>query len=176
MGSTFEDLDEFFSPGLTLTVRGQEYTLPLPSAGLGLWCRRIAAVAGEVTAASTDAEMSAATARANERAQELPHPPGSDDDLSFEELILGDTYAAMVADEVPDPYVQFCAQTGYVWIIAGEDAAGQFWRAGGRPEVREPENRAGRRAAKKATPKTSTAAARVTRPPVSTSGTSSRRK
>ncbi|GAA3455874.1 hypothetical protein GCM10018962_77080 [Dactylosporangium matsuzakiense] len=176
MGRTFAELDEFFSPGLTLTVRGREYVVPLPSAELGLWCRRIAAVAGDVTAASTEAEMAAAAARANERAKELPTPPG-DEDLSFEQLLLGTAYDAMAADDVADPYVQFCAQTTYVWIIAGEDAAAQFWHAGGRPEAREPDNRAGRRAAAKTTGrKTSTAAGSATRRPASTSGTSSRRK
>ncbi|MET0492920.1 MAG: hypothetical protein ABW000_07280 [Actinoplanes sp.] len=168
--ATFSDLDAYFSPGLTLTVLGGEYTLPLPSAELGLWCRRIAQSAGEVSAASTDEELEEATGRAAARVEALPVLA---DDLTFEQRLLGPAYERMLADKVPDPYIQFCAQTAYIWIIAGEDAAARYWTSGGHPEkAAGPNNRAGRRAAAK----TSTGAANVTPSPVSTSGTSSRRK
>jgi hypothetical protein len=170
MGGTFGDLDEFFDPGLTLTVRGKEYVLPLPSAELGLWCRRIAQSAGEVTSASTDEELAEASARAHDRAAELPPLPGGDR-LSFEQLLLGPVHAQMMDDEVPDPYIQFCAQTAYIWIIGGEDNAARYWTSGGRPEARGPGNRAQRRAAQR----TSTGAATETSSRASTSGTSSPR-
>ena len=163
----FGDLDEYFDPGLVLTVRGKEYTLPLPSAELGLWCRRIAQTAGEVSDATTDQELQEAGERGHARAAALPPLPG---DLTFEERMLGAAYTAMVTDAVPDPYIHFCAQTAYIWIIGGEDAAERYWTCGGRPERLARTNRADRRNAQK----TNTAAAPAMTPPASTSGMSSR--
>lgn len=169
--ATFSDLDEYFSPGLTLTVQGREYVLPLPSAELGLWCRRIAQSVGEITGAATDEELAEATDRVTARRDSLPELPG---DLTFEERILGPAYHQMVADRVPDPYIQFCAQTGYFWIVSGEDAAARYWTAGGNPEkAGGPNNRAERRAQNS---KNGTAVASATPRPASSSGTSSRRK
>lgn len=149
MGARFGELDDFFSPGLTLTVRGKEYTLPLPSGELGLWCRRIAQVAGEVGAASTEEELLEAGARARARADELPPLPGADK-LSFEQLLLGvELHALMLADAVPDPYIEFCARTAYIWVVGGEASAERFWTSGGRPEARGPANRQERRARRK---------------------------
>lgn len=162
----FGDLDEYFSPGLTLTVLGKEYTLPLPSAELGLWCRRLAEAAGDIHAASTGEAMRDAVDRANARVEALPTLAG---DLSFEERLLGPVHAQMMADKVPDPYVQFCAQTAYVWVVGGEDNAERFWTSGGRPEAWSPANRQERRAAGR----TSTGGANATRTPASTSGTRS---
>ncbi|MFI7547203.1 hypothetical protein [Actinoplanes sp. NPDC049599] len=167
---TFGDLDAYYDPGLTLTVKGKEYTLPLPSAELGLWARRIAQSAGEVDGASDERELIQATEKAASRIAALPVLPG---DLTFEQRILGHVYDQMIQDKVPDPYVQFCAQTGYVWIIGGENAAALYWETGGRPEAIGPNNRASRRAAAR---KTSTATANVTPSPGSSSGTSSRPK
>lgn len=163
----FTDLDEYFDPGLVLTVRGKEYTLPLPSAELGLWCRRIAQTAGEITEASSDQELLEVGDRARARADALPPLPG---DLTFEERMLGTAYTAMLADQVPDPYVQFCAQTAYIWIIGDAEAAERYWTCGGRPELLARTNRAERRA----TQKTNTAGASATQSPGSTNGTSSR--
>jgi hypothetical protein len=160
----FSDLDEYFDPGLTLTVLGKEYTLPLPSAELGLWCRRATQMAGGLDSASTDEEIQAAA----ELAVDLPPLPG---EMTFHERLLGTVYQEMMAAHVPDPYIQFCASTAYIWIVGGEDMAKRYWEAGGRPEARGPDNRADRRANAR---KTSTAAASATKPPASTSGTSSR--
>jgi hypothetical protein len=165
----FGDLDDYLDPGLKLTVRGKVYTLPLPSAELGIWCRRIALMAGEAGAASTDEELAEATTRARVRAAELPPLPGAER-LEFEQLLLGEVHAEMMRDAIPDPYIQFCAQTAYVWIVGGEDQAERYWTSGGHPEVRGPVNRASRRAAAR---KTSTDAASTTPTPASTSGTSS---
>jgi hypothetical protein len=163
----FDDLDRYFDPGLTLTVRGKEYVLPLPSAELGLWCRRVAEAAGAVNAADSPKEMEAAVARVHA----LPDLPG---DLTLPERTLGAAYGQMVADGVPDPYLTFCGNTAYVWIIGGEAAAEAYWTSGGRPEVLGPGNRAQRRAAARGG--TSTAAAAETRPPASTSGTNTRKR
>lgn len=168
----FQDLDGYFDPGLTLTVKGKEYVLPLPSAELGLWCRRIAQTAGEVDAASTREEIEAAAERANARIEVLPELPG---DLTFPERVLGDAYQQMVADGVPDPYIEFCATTAYIWIIADEDTAERYWTSGGRPESVARGNRAERRAAARSG-RTSTGGDAATHTPASTSGTSSRKK
>ncbi|TDC42125.1 hypothetical protein [Micromonospora sp. KC213] len=176
MMARLSGLDQYLDPGLTLALPGpdgaeRDYVIPLPSAELGLWCRRIAESAGEVSAASTERELREATDRARARVEALPKLPG---DLSFEERLLGDAHPRMLADRVPDPYVQFAAQTVYVWIIGGEEAAERWWTSGGRPPAPGPvPNRADRRAARGGT---STAAADATREPASTSGTTSRRR
>lgn len=167
MGTRLDDLDQYWSPGLTLTVRGRDYTLPLPSAELGLWCRRLAEVTGEVHNASSEQEIQAAVARI----EALPQLPG---DLSLPERVLGDVYQQMAADQVPDPHIQFCGQTGYIWIIGGEDAAERYWTTGGRPEAQRPTNRKERRAQNRArTGGNRTAGDGKTPPPASTSGTTS---
>lgn len=168
MGAKFGDLDDYWSPGLTLTVRGKEYTLPLPSAELGLWCRRVAAVAGEVNAAAGTEEIQAAV----QAVEALPELPGGRN-ITLQERVLGDVYQQMVGDAVPDPYIQFCGATAYLWIIAGEDAAQRYWTSGGRPEAPGPANRAERRATGQ---KTRTAGAAATPSPASTSGTTTRRR
>lgn len=164
-----DDLDQYLNPGLILTVKGREYTVPLPSAELGLWCRRGTVAMGDINAASTDAEMQAAV----DRMQQLPALPG--EDLTMSQRMLGTAYAEMVADGVEDPYIEFCGHTAYIWIIAGEEAAARWWQSGGRPEAQGPPNRAARRAVAKAGA-TSTGEAGGTPSPASTSGTTSRRK
>ncbi|GAA1395142.1 hypothetical protein ACFQZ4_24185 [Catellatospora coxensis] len=170
MGVRFADLDEYYSPGLELPVRGTVYTVPLPSGELGLWCRRIAQTAGEVGSADTPEEMEAAAERARERVAALPPLPGGE--KPFDELMLGGAYAEMLKNAVPDPYIQFCAQTAYWWIVGGEEAARRYWESGGRPEARGPGNRAQRRAARRAAGGTSTAEAAETPSAASSSGTS----
>lgn len=164
MPATLRDLDEYFSPGLTLTVRGKEYVVPLPNAELGLWCQRVAQAAGAVNTASSQQEIQAAVERVNAL-------PELDGDLTLAQRVLGHTYDQMVTDQLPYPYIEHCGQAAYVWIIAGEDAAEQWWQAGGRPEALRPGNRAQRRAAGG----TATAAAPGTRSRASTSGTKSRK-
>ncbi|XTZ18192.1 DUF7426 family protein [Micromonospora echinospora] len=172
MGAKLGDLDEYWSPGLTLTVRGREYVVPLASAELGLWCRRLAQITGDLHAASTETEMQAVV----ERIEALPQLPDGDK-LSLPERVLGDVYQQMADDQVPDPYIQFCGQTAYIWIIGGEEAAERYWTSGGRPEGRSPANRKERRAASKggSSTTTSTAGASTTPSPASGTGTNSRK-
>ncbi|WP_320069601.1 hypothetical protein [Micromonospora sp. RTGN7] len=167
MGAKLADLDEYWSPGLELTVRGRKYVVPLASAELGLWCRRLAQITGDVHTASTDADMQAAV----ERIEALPELPGGPD-VSLPERVLGPVYQQMAGDGVEDPYIQFSGQAAYIWIIGGEDAAERFWTSGGRPpEASGPTNRKERRAAG-----SSTGGAGKTRTPASTSGTRSPKK
>ncbi len=162
------ELSEYFSPGLTLTVLGRAYTVPLPSAELGLWCRMVAQSAGEIHAASSAEDIEAAL----RRVAELPELPESEG-KTFEQLVLGSVHAAMLADHVPDPYVQFSARTAYIWILADEETAKRWWQSGGNPEALRPGNRAERRAVTRGR---STAAAGTTKSRTSTSGTKSPRK
>lgn len=170
MARKFGDLDEYWSPGLVLTVRGREYTVPLPSAELGLWCQRIASTAGAIHQASTEDEIQAAV----EKIESLPELDG--EDLTLAQRLLGPVYDQMVADKVPFPYIEFCGSTAYVWVVAGEEAAERYWTSGGRPEAVRPVNRAQRRAAARATGRTGTAGASATRSQASTSGTRSPKK
>lgn len=169
MPTTLHDLDQYFEPGLTLTVQGHQYTVPLPSAELGLWCQRVATAAGAINAASSDAEIQAAVAQV----EKLPELDG---DLTLAQRMLGPAYDQMVAARVPHPYLEFCGATAYVWTVAGEEAAERFWIAGGRPEALRPtpNNRAERRAAQqRKTGGTRTAAETATPKAGSTSGTTS---
>lgn len=165
MPAHFGELAEYFSPGLVLTVRGKEYTVPLASAELGLWCRAVASATGEITEASTPEQVKAAVAKV----EALPELGG---DLTLAQRMLGTAYDEMAADGVEDAYVEFCAATAYIWVISGEDQAARYWQSGGRPEAPRPANRASRRAA--STGAKGTGAAAGTRKPASTSGTRSR--
>lgn len=168
MATRLADLDALFDPGLVLTVRGREYTVPLASAETGMWCRRMALATGEITAASTPEEMQAAIERINAI-------PGNDDDLTLPERTLGPVYAQMAADGVPDVWITYAGATAYMWIISDEETAAKWWRSGGRPEAVRPGNRAERRAATRAGG-TGGGAASGIRTPASTSGTRSRRR
>ncbi|MBG0560728.1 DUF7426 family protein [Actinoplanes aureus] len=165
MPTKLGDLEEFYDPGLTVPIRGREYTLPLASAEVGLWCRRMAVLTGELHGASSEQEMRAAAERLADTAQ----LPG---DVTVAQYLLGDVYDQMVADGVEDAYIEFCGMTAYFQTIAGTEAAIRFYQSGGRPEAAGP-NRAARRAASR-TGETSTAAATGTRSRANTSGTTSR--
>ncbi len=162
MTTRLGDLDEFFDPGLELTVAGRPYRIDPPSAEVGLWCERVAMAAGGVREAKTEAEMKAAMARVEDV------PDLGDHNMSLAQRVLGPTYAQLVDDDVDHHRVRFIGATAFIWIISGEDDASRYWQSGGRPEAPAP-NRAARRAT------TSTAAASTTRSRGSTSGTKSRR-
>jgi hypothetical protein len=162
----FDDLTQYLDPSLDLTVKGRVYRVPPASAELGLWCRTVAA-ANDLDEDATDEQLQE-TAK---RVSDLPPLP---EGKTLPEHMLGSAYAEMVRDKVEDPYIQFCAQTVLISIIAGEDAAERFWMTGGHPEAMARGNRAQRRATARAG--TGTAAAGETRQLASTSGTTSRPK
>jgi hypothetical protein len=169
--ASFDDLDQYLETGDRLKVRGKVYTVPPRSAALGIWCRRIVQTAGELTQATTDEELREVGERAASRAATMPSIP--DPELSFEEQLLGPAYAEMLADNVPDDYLVFCARTIFIKLAYGEEYAERWWRSGGHPEAVGPvPNRADRRR----TGGTSTAEAATTIAPASTSGTTSRRR
>lgn len=161
MATKLGALNELFSPGLELTVPDRngvqrEYTIPLASAELGLWCRAI-----------TEARH-----RDDITEDDLPKLEGK---ASLEQRVLGTAYDEMMRDGVPDEYVKFAGATSFIWITMGEEQAALYWQAGGDPKaLKQAENREQRRAAARAGG-TSTAEATETRPPASSSGTRSRR-
>ncbi|MFB9852441.1 hypothetical protein ACFFMR_18865 [Micromonospora andamanensis] len=168
MATRLDDLDQYFQPGLVLTVLGAEYTIPLPSADLGLWCRRMAIATGEIHNASSEQEIRAAVARV----EAVPEMPG---DMSLAERVLGPVYEQMRTAEVPDHYIQYCATTAYIWIISDEETAGRWWRSGGRPEALRPAaNRAQRRAAAKGGSSRTTSTGEASTTPSRGSGTGTR--
>lgn len=162
MTADFGALDELFDPGLTFTLRGMQYRIDPPTAEVGLWCERIAQIAGGVKGAKTDAEMQAAVARI----EKLPQL--DDDDLSLPQRVLGRAYDELVANEVDHAWVKLISMAAFIWIVGDEDAARRYLQSGGRPESEAP-NRQARRASR------STGGATKTRKPASTSGTRSRK-
>lgn len=181
MGLKLAELDEYFDPGMELTVLGVEYVVPPVSAAIGLWCRRISSHAGADVPDedTTGDELVEASKRVRAVAQETPAPPGINPATPFEVILLGTALDEMVANDVPDPYVQFCAQTHFWRILGGDKAAERYWTSGGNPQPAGPANRQERRAVAKAKPRkasgsrtTGTAAARTTRSRASGTGTS----
>ena len=160
MATKLGALNEFFSPGLELTLPGRDgvqrdYTIPLASAELGLWCQTIA------------------TARSRDDIDEdaLPELPGK---LTLAQRVLGTAYEQMCDDGVPFAHMEFAAHTAFIWITLGEEQAQAYWESGGDPNaVRPVTNRAERRAAERAGG-TSTDAASETPSADFTSGTRSR--
>lgn len=174
MGTKLGDLDRYYDPGLTLIVLGREYTVPLASAEVGLWCRRLAPAAARLHQASTAEQAQQAAAEI----ETLPTPPGLAG-LTLPEVLLGDVFGQMVADGVPDVFVQYCGMTALMYVLGGDDLAARWWQSGGRPEPMAPAaNRAERRAVRRrggSSPTTSTAGATTTRLPGSGTGTNSRK-
>lgn len=165
MSTDFGALDEFFEPGLRFTLKGKEYVVDPPSATVGLWCERMAEIAGGVRVAETEEQMRSVMARI----EKLPRL--DDDDLTLSQRTLGATHDQLVADGISHPWIKLLGQTAFIWIVSTEDAARRFIEAGGRPESQAP-NRAARRASKASR---ATGGATATRKPASSSGTSSRK-
>lgn len=140
----FADLDEYLSgeaePGLLLPIGGRNYVISPPDGLTGLWCERVIAVAGKLRGAETADDVEAAA----QAVDELPDVPGGAATLA--ERVLGPAHAEMLAGGVDHVRIRIAAMTALLWIVSGEDAAQQYWEAGGRPEALRPGNRAERRA------------------------------
>ncbi|WP_438872660.1 DUF7426 family protein [Paractinoplanes pyxinae] len=143
----------------------REYTVPLPSAELGLWCQMMADAAGRIHSTSTVEEMQEIIARIEEEVPEL-----SVENWAMTKRVLGTAYDEMAADGVSHHHIQFCGHTAYAWIVGGEEPAERFWKSGGQGEAPGPANRQERRAAGR----TSTASASGTRKAASSRTTKSR--
>lgn len=179
MAARLSGLGKYFAPGLVLAdVPGRdgverEYTVPLASAELGLWCQTIANATMQIHRASTPEDVQEAV----KLVEQLPEMDGQ---TSLERRVLGDAYDQMTADGVSHQHIAYCAATAYAWILGGDEAAERYWTSGGVPgeAVGPVPNRADRRASQKAgsSPTTSTGAATTTPHPASGRGTNSRRR
>lgn len=145
----FEALDELLDESLHLPIAGKVYTVPAPSAEVGLRTQAIV--------------HAAAVAADGGRADEQILADAAERDLYAD--VLGSAHAEMVADGVPWPALKHAAITAMVWISQDKSAAERFWNAGGDPSRLAP-NRAARRSP--------SGAASSTRSRGSTSGTSTR--
>ncbi|WP_371677910.1 hypothetical protein [Streptomyces sp. NBC_01276] len=124
----FEALDELLDERLELPVAGRLYTVPAPSAEIGL---------------RTQALINAAAVAADGgRADEQVLGDAAERDLYRE--VLGPAHDQMVADGVKWPVLKHSAITAMVWIAQDKAAAERYWNAAGDPNRLAP-NRAARR-------------------------------
>jgi hypothetical protein len=128
--ATFEALGELLDETLTLPVAGRTYTIPAPSAEVGLRTQAII-------------QAAAKAAQGGEADAELLDDVGERD--LFAE-VLGEVYERMIADGVSWPALKHCALTAMIWIASGVEQAEAYWRTGGDPSRAAPPNRAARRA------------------------------
>ncbi|KAA6220600.1 hypothetical protein CP973_00300 [Streptomyces albofaciens JCM 4342] len=134
----FKELGELLDETLQLPVAGTVYTVPAPSAEVGL---RVQAIIN-----------AAAVAADGGRVDEQVLGDAAERDLFRD--VLGTAHGQMVADGVPWPALKHSAITAMVWIAQDKAAAEAFWNSGGDPNRLAP-NRAERRArsgAAKSTP------------------------
>lgn len=171
------DLNDFFDPDATFTVKGKLYRVPAVSAALGLWGRKVAALREAVADDATPQEKLAALQAAEAEIGEPPLPEG----MTMQEALLSrELLAELAADGVPDPAIEHLTETVYGRIVYGDKFAKAIFQGEFGPKA-TPANRQERRAVKKAAPRkaasasptTSTAKAATTRKPASGSGTKS---
>lgn len=140
----FEALDELLDDSLTLPLGGRRYTVPAPSARVGIRVQRIVSAAGRAAdGGDVDAELVADEA---------------EEDLYT--AVLGSAYDAMVTGGVSWPALKHASITAMVWIAQDKATAERFWNSGGDPSRMAPNRRACR-----------SAGANTTKNPASTNGT-----
>ncbi|WP_369377663.1 hypothetical protein [Streptomyces sp. cg36] len=145
----FEALGELLDESLELPVGDGTYTVPAPSAEVGLRTQAIV--------------HAAAVAADGGRVDEQVLSDAAERDLYRD--LLGTAYDEMVLDGVSWPVLKHCALTAMVWVAQDKAAAERYWNAAGDPNRLAP-NRAARRSP--------SGAATSTRSRGSTSGTSTR--
>ncbi|MFI6055502.1 hypothetical protein ACIBCO_36130 [Streptomyces violascens] len=144
----FDALDELLDESLELPIAGRLYTVPAPSAEIGLRTQAIV--------------HAAAVAADGGRVDDQVLGDAAERDLYAE--LLGPAHEQMVADAVPWPALKHAAITAMVWVAQDKAAAERYWNAAGDPSRLAP-NRAARR---------QSGAASSTKSRGSTSGTSTR--
>ncbi|MET9690139.1 hypothetical protein ABZY81_16955 [Streptomyces sp. NPDC006514] len=146
----FEELGELLDESIELPVAGRLYTVPAPSAEIGLRTQSLI--------------HAAAVAADGGRADEQVLGDAAEHNLYRD--VLGPAHDAMIADGVMWPTLKHAAITAMVWIAQDKAAAERYWAAAGDPSRLAP-NRAARRS--------QSGAASSTPSRGSTSGTSTRR-
>ncbi|MFE7116665.1 hypothetical protein ACFU99_14750 [Streptomyces sp. NPDC057654] len=157
----FEALDELLDDSLALPIGDTTYTVPAPSAAVGLRTQAI------INAAAVAADGG--------RVDEQVLSDAAERDLYAE--VLGSAHAEMVADGVSWPALKHSAITAMVWIAQDKAAAEKFWNAAGDPSRLAP-NREARRArpgAAKSTPSRGSTSGTSTRPAPARQGGRKRR-
>ncbi|MFJ6052302.1 hypothetical protein [Streptomyces sp. NPDC092307] len=145
----FEDLGELLDESIELPVGGRLYTVPAPSAEIGLRTQALI--------------HAAAVAADGGRADEQVLGDAAERNLYRD--VLGPAHDEMIADGVMWPTLKHAAITAMVWIAQDKAAAERYWAAAGDPSRLAP-NRAARRS--------QSGAASSTPSRGSTSGTSTR--
>ncbi|WP_275463376.1 hypothetical protein [Streptomyces noursei] len=146
----FEALDELLDETLCLPIGGRTYTVPAPSAEVGLRTQAL------INAAATAADGG--------QVDEQVLGDAAERDLYRD--VLGPAHDEMVADGVTWPALKHSAITAMVWIAQDKAAAETFWNAAGDPSRLAP-NREARRArsgAAKSTPSRGSTSGTSTRP------------
>lgn len=123
---TFEDLDEFFDPTLPLPIGGKTYTIPSPSADVGIRCQRMFSLMRRAAQGHTLTADEAASLRFDD-----------EDERTWHRTLLGPIYDELVADDVPWAKIQRVSSTAFTWITQGKSAAEAVWTAN-RPEAPAP--------------------------------------
>ena len=154
--SELKELDDFLSPTLVVPARGKDYRIAAVDAATGLRLQKMLTIGVKAYSGKDPSEKDL----------ELV---SDEDEESFFQSVLGDTYAELIADKIPYPGLKAIASLAMIWTTQGFDAAQQYFLAAGKAPA---PNREARRTATR----TSTAAATTTRKPASPSTTSTRSK
>lgn len=166
------DLDELLDGGMYAIVGGKKRRIPPVSGELGLWGRRAAVLGSKLGDDATPEDL-------KRIAEEIGDPPIPEGLTPDQAMLSPELHAELIADGVDDEMIKHLAGIVYARIVGGDKMALAFAH-GDDPKAM---NRAERRAAKKATPRTvsssrttSTAAAGTTRKAASGNATKSPRK
>lgn len=124
MASTFPDLDDFFDDSLKLPIKGKVYTVKPPSDKVGLYVQRL---------------MEAGAKVASGELPDIDAPKlvlDDDEEKDLYTLICGaEVLAELEADGVSWPKRQLFANTVFIWVGMGEQAALAYWQASGDPKA-----------------------------------------
>ena len=149
------ELDDFLDPDLKLTVKGRKYVIAPPSAEMYLLCQSLMQRTAGALAGVHGADLST---------QLLD----DDDEAGLFQRLCGSTWQLMLDDQVDPVRMRHVGLTVFFWVAVGEAMAIAHYRnaLGGALAADLP-------ASPSPTTPSPTAAATTTRPPASTSGTSS---
>lgn len=133
MALQLKELSEAIADGaLDFPINGKVYTAPAVSAQTGLEAQRFMHL-GRIEGKHAQEAQAARAA-----GKPIPDEPELDDEdqavlddwtqpEALFEKMLGPALDEMYADDVPFPMVQRAAQTMFMYITSGEDAAAQAW-------------------------------------------------
>lgn len=124
MASTFPDLDDFFDDSLKLKIRGKTYSVPAPSDKVGLYVQRLIEAGAKVASGEIPSDD----------APKLDLDDAEEINL-YELICTKEILAQLEADGVSWPKRQLFANTVFIWIGMGEQAALAYWTSAGDPKA-----------------------------------------